>query len=263
MQIKEINEMNALTDLIQAKNELVHRTREEVEYEMKALNLDATEYVKMLNGTLTEEWREIKGFDESHQVSNFGRVRKVLGEDKYKILKLQCVGAHREYRAVVMTKDHKQRCYLVHRLVAESFIGLPTNYNPDGTPMRTSPEINHIDGVTTNNRPSNLEWCDRYYNNGKRKPVSEWNYTHKSYATGRARITHSKEYCIDKINDLNKKIADLLAENELLAQGIYPKEDCKLNYTSKNVFDRKTTANNKKILQFREKIADYERQMTV
>lgn len=75
------------------------------------------------------------------------------------------VGAFREYRMVTLSKDGKQAALFVHRLVAEAFIGLPTGINPDGTKMRTSPEINHKDGVGSNNNADNLEWCDRYYNN--------------------------------------------------------------------------------------------------
>jgi hypothetical protein len=45
----------------------------------------------------------------------------------------------------------------VHRLVASSFIA---NHRPS---IRT--QVNHIDGVKSNNCASNLEWCDQSENN--------------------------------------------------------------------------------------------------
>lgn len=49
----------------------------------------------------------------------------------------------------------RSKTFLVHRLVALTFIGSPP-------PGRT--DINHIDGNKTNNHVSNLEWCDNRHN---------------------------------------------------------------------------------------------------
>mgnify|MGYP003293302790 CR=1 FL=1 len=152
----------------------------------------------ILDLTTLDKWTDILGFEGLYQISDKGKVRKVLPDDennipKYKMIKLVSLGAHYEYRGVCLTKDHVSKLYYIHRLVAEAFIGLPGDTNPDGTPMRTSPEINHKDGVPTNNTPDNLEWCDRYYNNAHRRESKKWVYTKATKETGRAETKHSSE----------------------------------------------------------------------
>lgn len=100
-----------------------------------------------------ERWKDIDGYGGLYQVSDLGRVRsKHSGE--WKMLK---GGKHSNgYLTVGLCKDRKRKCVTVHRLVADAFIS-----NDD----ETKNEINHINEVKTDNRASNLEWCDRSYNN--------------------------------------------------------------------------------------------------
>lgn len=58
------------------------------------------------------------------------------------------------YYVVNLSKDGKYYHRRVARLVAEAFID-----NPDNHPI-----VNHIDHVRTNDRVSNLEWCDYLHN---------------------------------------------------------------------------------------------------
>lgn len=88
---------------------------------------------------MNEEWKDIQGYEGLYQVSNLGNV-------KSKRRLLQPTITKRGYCRVGLSKEGKMKYYLVHKLVAESFIG-----------KRDMP-IDHIDCNKTNNRLENLEY---------------------------------------------------------------------------------------------------------
>ena len=95
---------------------------------------------------MEEIWKPIKGAVKGHEVSSLGRVRNRKG----RLLKKPSYGhgtkdwyAHLNLNINGITKS----CY-VHRLVAEAF--LPNEEN--------KPDINHKNGVKSDNRVENLEW---------------------------------------------------------------------------------------------------------
>lgn len=110
---------------------------------------------------MTEEWKDIEGYENIYQVSNMGRIRSV---DRYE----NCNGTKRirkgrilintlsqyGYKVVCLYKNAKQKQFFVHRLVAMAFIPNPNNY----------PIINHKDEDKANNYVDNLEWCTIKYN---------------------------------------------------------------------------------------------------
>ena len=75
-----------------------------------------------------------------------------------------------KYLMVHLTKHNQIKSYLVHRLVAITF--LP---NPE-----SKPEVNHIDGDKLNNNAYNLEWTTRSdnlkhaYRNNLKPPVKAY-----------------------------------------------------------------------------------------
>lgn len=110
---------------------------------------------------------DIKGFEDYYQIGNKGTVkskdRKIICSNgdmkpiKGRILSPGDNG--RGYMFVNLWKGNKQHRYYVHRLVAMHFISNPDNLK----------EINHKDSNTKNNDVSNLEWCNRLYNERQKK----------------------------------------------------------------------------------------------
>jgi len=100
-----------------------------------------------------ETWRDIEGYEGSYQVSDLGNVRSL---DRLDAANHKLKGQPRKprlnpdgYFNVTLGKNGKLRTFLVHRLVAQAFIP-----NPDGKPV-----VNHLHGIKTDNRASELEWC--------------------------------------------------------------------------------------------------------
>lgn len=100
-----------------------------------------------------EIWKEIKGFGGNYSVSSEGIVRSnglLKGKNsKVRILKTEM--SKKGYLRVGLTKDGKQKKYLVHRLVAIAFLDNPNNL----------PDVNHKNECKTDNRLINLEWMSR------------------------------------------------------------------------------------------------------
>jgi hypothetical protein len=90
-----------------------------------------------------EEWRPVPRAPDHYEVSSFGRVRRFTG----RVLSPGLAG--RGYPFVILFADRQLPNAYIHQLVLEAFIG------PRPTPRH---QVNHIDGVKTNNHLSNLEW---------------------------------------------------------------------------------------------------------
>ena len=101
---------------------------------------------------MNEVWKPVIGFENLYDVSNRGRVRSHHASTRNEWGKYPIIlspGNVRGYRQVHLRKDGVGRSGLIHRLVAEAFIGAPP------TPEH---EVNHKNFDKSDNRPDNLEW---------------------------------------------------------------------------------------------------------
>lgn len=139
---------------------------------------------------MQEIWKDIPGYEGLYEASNQGRIRK-LAYIQYKKYNNGVFGANingknirakknnRGYWQVRLYKDGQTFNYLVHRLIAMTFI---ENVN-------IMPQVNHKDENKDNNRADNLEWCDNLYN--------------RHYGTGIERMAKNHDY--KKIAQVNSR----------------------------------------------------------
>lgn len=99
--------------------------------------------------TIKELWLPIKGYEGLYEVSNTGYVRSIRRN-----IMIKPYLNHTGYLMVNLWCNCKQDKRLVSRLVAEHFVENKMN----------KPYVNHINGIKTDNRCNNLEWCTQSEN---------------------------------------------------------------------------------------------------
>jgi hypothetical protein len=106
-----------------------------------------------------EKWKAINGFEDQYEISNLGNLRSID-----RIVKHYIDGFTRRYKGsnkkirpdkdgylrCTLKKDGKSYHFRVHRLVADAFI----------SNERQLKIVNHLNGIKTDNRVENLEWCN-------------------------------------------------------------------------------------------------------
>jgi len=123
------------------------------------------------------EWLPIPGH-EVYEVNRDGQVRSwKWGSPRPMRQHYNGMG----YLRVSFHDQHGYKHYPIHRLVAITFLGLP----PDGC------EVNHIDGIRTNNHISNLEWITHQENVAHAISLGLRNHAHGE-GIGNAKLTEEQ-----------------------------------------------------------------------
>ena len=100
---------------------------------------------------------QIKGFPDYYVTDTgdvYSRKYQPIRNPNNRINKINPSKLNTNYFTVCLYKDGRVYQKTVHRLVAEAFIPNPEN----------KPEVNHINGIRTDNRVENLEWATKSEN---------------------------------------------------------------------------------------------------
>lgn len=106
-----------------------------------------------------EIWKDVVGYEGLYQVSNYGNIKcsakiDMSGHRRKEIIYNFTSNASKGYFNISLRKNNFEKNAKVHRLVAQAFIPNIDN----------KPEVNHKNGIKTDNRIQNLEWATRQEN---------------------------------------------------------------------------------------------------
>jgi hypothetical protein len=99
-----------------------------------------------------EYWKAIPGFSR-YEASNLGRLRSLNYKESktIKVLKPALSGGY--FKTMLLSDDGKYYSWMVHKWIALAWLG-----------PRLEFEVNHKNGVKTDNNALNLEYCTRSQN---------------------------------------------------------------------------------------------------
>ena len=162
-----------------------------------------------------EKW--IKGFENLYSADENGNIYSYHHKNRYTMMGYV---NKKGYRTITLIKDKIQYQKLYHRIIAETFLEL----------VEGKDQVNHINGIKTDNQVSNLEWCtpseNQYHSSriGLKKPLTKehLNALHQGVANKIGRFTIDEASEILEMMDVLKlscrKMAEIIGIDKSIIQ---------------------------------------------
>lgn len=114
---------------------------------------------------MKEIWKEIVGYEGLYLISNLSKIKSLPRNGTSSTAKILSPSIHaRGYTKYSLHKDNKAKTFLIHRLVAETFLKNSNNYA----------YVCHKDGNPLNNNVENLYWGTAEMNAADKKIHGTW-----------------------------------------------------------------------------------------
>lgn len=162
---------------------------------------------------IKEIWKDIPKYEGIYQASNMGRIKSLKRKtknhscDKDKILKPIITGYG--YYRVGLVKNKKLKLLHIHKLVLAAFYG------------KKNKQGNHLNGIKTDNRLCNLEYCTQSENqlHAWRTGLQKKGNQRKIICNETGEIFKSLKTAADKLNTTNQNICHMLKKRRKTAKG--------------------------------------------
>ena len=156
---------------------------------------------------LNEDFFPIPGYENIYWISKDGRI-----SNGKIILKTYTINSG--YQCVKLSDStHSKKAWLVHRLVALTFLENPNHL----------PEVNHKNGVKSDNQVKNLEWVTTKENKAHAKITKLWEYNRPSLGKHMSQVSKFHRVGWDKSR--NKWIASIYFDGKTRNQKRF---DCEI-----------------------------------